>query len=56
LSEKPRYLLPAFLLALPVARLLAPLRTSVLVPLVVVLTLASTWMGVYLLVIAGLAS
>ena len=56
LSEKPRYFLPAVLLALPVARLLAPLRTSVLVPLFVVLTLASTWMGVYLLVIARLAS
>ena len=56
LSEKPRYFLPAFLLALPVARLLAPLRTSVLVPLIVVLTLASTWMGVYLLAVAGLAS
>jgi len=56
LSEKPRYILPAVLLALPVARLLAPLRTSVLVPLIVVLTLASTWMGVYLLVIARLAS
>jgi hypothetical protein len=56
LSEKPRYFLPAFLLALPVARLLAPLRTSVMVPLIVVLTLASTWMGVYLLVIAGWAS
>jgi hypothetical protein len=56
LSEKPRYLLPAFLLALPVARLLAPLRTSVLIPVIVVLTLASAWMGVYLLVIAHLAS
>jgi hypothetical protein len=56
LSEKPRYFLPAVLLALPVARLLAPLRTSVLVPLIVVLTIASTWMGVYLLVIARLAS
>ena len=56
LSEKPRYFLPAVLLALPVARLLAPLRTSVLVPLFVVLTLASTWMGVYLLVIARQAS
>ncbi len=56
LSEKPRYFLPAVLLALPVARLLAPLRTSVLVPLIVVLTLASTWMGVYLLIIAHLAS
>jgi hypothetical protein len=56
LSGKPRYLLPAVLLALPVARLLAPLRTSVLVPLIVVLTLASTWFGLYLLVIARLAS
>jgi hypothetical protein len=56
LSAKPRYLLPAVLLALPVARLLAPLRTSVLVPLIVVLTLASTWIGLYLLVIARLAS
>lgn len=56
LSEKPRYFLPAVLLALPVARLLAPLRTSVLVPLIVVFTLASTWIGVYLLVIAGWAS
>ena len=56
LSEKPRYLLPAFLLALPAARLLAPLRTSVLILVIVVLTLASTWMGIYLLVIAHLAS
>jgi Mannosyltransferase (PIG-V) len=56
LSEKPRYFLPAVLLALPVARLLAPLRTSILVPLIIVLTLASTWIGVYLLVIARLAS
>jgi len=56
LSEKPRYFLPAVLLALPVARLLAPLRTSVLVPLIVVFTLASTWIGVYLLIIAGWAS
>jgi hypothetical protein len=56
LSEKPRYFLPAVLLALPVARLLAPLRTSVLVPLIVVLTLASTWIGVYLVVVAGWAS
>ncbi len=56
LSEKPRYFLPAVLLALPVARLLAPLRTGVLVPLIVVFTLASTWFGVYLLIIAGWAS
>ncbi len=38
MSSKPRFILPAFLLALPIARLLAPVRTSVLVPLVVVLT------------------
>jgi len=56
LSEKPRYFLPAVLLALPVARLLAPLRTSVLIPLIIAITLATTWMGVYLLVIARLAS
>jgi hypothetical protein len=45
-------MLPAFLLALPMARLLAPLRTSVLVPLLVVLTAASTWFGLYLSIIA----
>ena len=52
LSSKPRFLLPAVLLALPVARLLAPLRTSVLVPLIAVLAAATTWFGLYLLVIA----
>ena len=48
----PRFLLPAVLLALPVARLLAPLRTAVLVPLVGVLTVATTWFGLYVTVIA----
>ena len=52
ISSKPRFLLPAVLLALPVARLLARLRTAVLVPLVVVLAAASTWFGLYLTVIA----
>jgi len=56
IGSKPRFLLPAFLLALPLARLLAPLRTSVLVPLLVVLTAASTWFGLYLSVIAKWAS
>jgi hypothetical protein len=51
ISSKPRFLLPAVLLALPVARLLAPLRTSVLVPLIGVLTVATTWVGLYLTVI-----
>ena len=52
ISSKPRFVLPAVLLALPLARLLAPLRTSVLVPLIVVLTAATTWFGLYLAVIA----
>jgi hypothetical protein len=52
ISSKPRFLLPAVLLALPVARLLAPLRAAVLVPLVGVLTVATTWFGLYLTMIA----
>jgi hypothetical protein len=40
------------LLALPAARLLAPLRTAVLVPLIGVLTVGTTWFGLYLTVIA----
>jgi Mannosyltransferase (PIG-V) len=51
IGSKPRFILPAFLLALPVARLLAPLRTAVLVPLIAVLTALSTWFGLYLIVI-----
>jgi hypothetical protein len=51
-SSKPRFFLPAVLLALPLARLLAPLRTSVLVSLIAVLTAASTWFGLYLMIIA----
>ena len=51
IGAKPRLLLPAFLLALPLARLLAPLRTWLLVPLVAAAAAASTWFGLYLLVI-----
>jgi hypothetical protein len=51
IGSKPRFMLPAVLLALPVARLLAPLRNRVLIPLIVVLTAASTWFGLYLVVI-----
>jgi hypothetical protein len=51
ISSKPRFLLPAVLLALPVARLLAPVRNAVLVPLIGVLVVASTWFGLYLTVI-----
>jgi hypothetical protein len=35
-----------------VARLPAPLRTSVLVPRIAVLTAATTWFGLYLVIIA----
>jgi hypothetical protein len=52
IGSKPRFMLPAILLALPVARLLAPLRTSVLFPLIAVLTALSTWFGLYLITIA----
>jgi hypothetical protein len=47
LSSKPRFLLPAVLLALPVARL----RAAVLVPLIGVLIVATTWFGLYITVI-----
>jgi len=52
IGSKPRFMLPAILLALPVARLLAPLRTSVKLPLFAVLTALSTWFGLYLITIA----
>jgi len=52
ISSKPRFVLPAVLLALPLARLLAPVRTAVLVPLIGVLAAATTWFGLYLTVIA----
>jgi hypothetical protein len=52
IGSKPRFLLPALLLALPVARLLAPLRTSVLVGLIAILTVLSTWLGLYFHLIA----
>ncbi|MGH3200177.1 MAG: mannosyltransferase family protein [Streptosporangiaceae bacterium] len=55
-SSKPRFFLPAVLLALPLARLLAPMRTSVLVSLIAVLTAASTWFSMYLMIIAKWAS
>jgi len=51
---KPRFLLPAVLLALPLARLLAAARTPVLIALVTLLATASTWCGLYLTVVARL--
>lgn len=51
-SSKPRFFLPAVLLALPLARVLASLRTSVLVCLIAVLTAGSIWFGMYMMIIA----
>jgi hypothetical protein len=49
LGSKPRFLLPAMLLGLPLARLLAPARTWVLIPLIAILGAASTWFSLYLM-------
>jgi len=49
LGSKPRFLLPAMLLGLPLARLLAPARTWVLIPLIAMLAAASTWFSLYLM-------
>lgn len=51
-SSKPRYLLPAVLLALPAARMLATVRPRVAVPLLTLLAVATAWLGLYLTVIA----
>jgi hypothetical protein len=51
LGSKPRYLLTAMLLSLPLARLLAPARTWALIPLIAVLAAASTWFGLYLMTV-----
>jgi hypothetical protein len=51
LGSKPRFLLPAVLLGLPLARLLAPARTWVLIPLIAMLAAASTWFSLYLMTI-----
>ena len=51
LGSKPRFLLPAMLLGLPLARLLARAPGWVLIPLFAVLAAASTWFGIYLMTI-----
>ncbi len=51
LGSKPRFLLPAMLLGLPLARLLARSPVWVLIPLVAILAAASTWFGMYLMTI-----
>jgi len=50
LGSKPRFLLPAFLLALPFAKVLAPVRKQVLIPLITILGIASTWFGLFLVI------
>jgi hypothetical protein len=49
LGSKPRFLLPAMLLGLPLARWLAPARTWLLIPLIAVFAAASTWLTLYLM-------
>ena len=49
LGSKPRFLLPAMLLGLPLARLLARASIWVLIPLIAILAAASTWFGLYLM-------
>jgi hypothetical protein len=51
LGSKPRFLLPAMLLGLPLARLLARASIWVLIPLLAILAAASTWFGIYLMTI-----
>jgi hypothetical protein len=48
LGSKPRFLLPAFLLTLPLAGMLARVRLFVLIPLIAILAVASTWFGLFL--------
>jgi hypothetical protein len=47
-ATKLRVLLPAFLIALPLARTLAPVRTYVLIPLICILAMASAWFTLFL--------
>jgi len=49
LGSKPRFLLPAMLLGLPLARWLAPARTWLLIPLICAFAAASTWLTLYLM-------
>jgi len=49
LGSKPRFLLPAMLLGLPLARWLAPARRWLLIPLIAVFAAASTWLTLYLI-------
>jgi len=43
LGSKPRILLPALLLGFPLAKILAPSRNYVLIPMIIILAAASAW-------------
>jgi hypothetical protein len=47
LGSKPRIMLPAFLLGLPLAKVLAPVRNSVLVPMMAIMAVASAWFTLF---------
>jgi len=49
LGSKPRFLLPAVLLSVPVARLLAPLPAWLLGLVIAVLGAASVWFSLFLM-------
>jgi hypothetical protein len=44
IGSKPRYLLPALLIGFPLAKVLAPVRAHVLVPMIAILAVASAWL------------
>jgi hypothetical protein len=54
LGSKPRILLPALLLGFPLAKILAPSRNYVLIPLITILAAASAWFTL-ILTTAGIA-
>jgi hypothetical protein len=49
IQSKPRFLLPAFLLALPLAKALSPAKNAVVIPLLIVLAIASAWFSLFLM-------
>jgi hypothetical protein len=48
MASKLRLLLPAFLISLPLAKILAPVRIYLLIPLMVILAMASAWFTLFL--------
>jgi hypothetical protein len=48
MASKLRLVLPAFLIALPLARTLAPVRNYVLIPLLAILAMGSAWFTLFL--------